>query len=169
MAIDPEDLKLVKSMLFPGEDVAMTVRQRKFLSGGSIINPTSVIVTDRRIIIINRMSAGLRKDYEVIAYGRITSVRMEKGFVSSNVFVRVEGYDTDVGLLHGSGKEEGEIDGLTHNAAQQLVDYLNKKVAGSGAGNSGTAAPQGKTRFCSSCGAKIPADAKFCNSCGAKQ
>ncbi|MCA9834805.1 MAG: SPFH domain-containing protein [Thermomicrobiales bacterium] len=47
------------------------------------------------------------------------------------------------------------------------------KDAFSGDSNSGSApaqpAPSGETKFCTECGAKIPADAKFCPQCGAKQ
>ncbi len=52
-----------------------------------------MIVTNKRIIIINRATLGIRKDFETIPFTQITSVRLEKGIISSSVFVRVMGFD----------------------------------------------------------------------------
>src|SRR5271157_4255810 len=117
MNVDPEELKVVQDILWEGEQVRGTFKQRRIGPGGSVTVPTSVIATDSRIIIVNRATLGLRKDYEVIPYSKITSVRFEKGIISSTVFIRVEGYDRDKGLLKG-GREEGEIDGLHNKDAQ---------------------------------------------------
>ncbi len=172
MGINQKDVALVKDMLLPGETVGVTVRQRKYAPGGSLITPTSLIATSNRIIIINRESLGIRKDFEVIAYDKITSVRLEHGVISSTVFVRIEGYDTDRGLLAGTGKQEGEISGLKNKDARELLDYLNARISEAGA--AGSAARQvsggasGNYVFCSKCGAKLDASAKFCSKCGAK-
>lgn len=170
MAIEQEDASLVKSMLIPGETIAMTVRQRKFMPGGSVITPTSVVVTDRRLIIVNRAAMGIRKDFESIAYNRITSVRIEHGLVSSTVFVRVEGYDTDRGLLNGSGKQEGEIDTLKNKEARELADYINARIAEqeTDEDRQGGSSSQAPSKFCEKCGARLDPGAKFCGSCGAK-
>ncbi|CBN76118.1 haloacid dehalogenase-like hydrolase [Ectocarpus siliculosus] len=62
-----------------------------------------------------------------------------------------------------------------------LVDQWNNKIpaparrGGGSAGGRGSPASKGSTRrsggekFCTECGAKIPASAKFCSECGAKQ
>src|SRR5271169_2472068 len=105
MNVDPNDLKAVQKILWPGEHVEGTVMQRRVGPGGSVTVPTSVIATDKRIIIVNRATLGLRHDYEVIPYSTISSVRLEHGIISSSVFIRVNGYDTDKGLLK-NGKQE---------------------------------------------------------------
>jgi hypothetical protein len=170
MRIDPEELKAVKDILWQGEQVRGTFKQRMIGPGGSVMVPTSVIATDSRIIIVNRATLGLRKDYEVIPYSKITSVRFERGIISSTVFIRVEGYDRDKGLLK-NGREEGEIDGLHNKDAQDLSDFVNMKIAQAQEPNrqetyldSGV----GGYVFCAKCGAKNQAASKFCTSCGAK-
>jgi hypothetical protein len=99
MNVDQDELKAVKDILWQGEQVRGTFKQRMIGPGGSVTVPTSVIVTDNRVIIVNRATLGFRKDYEVIPYPKITSVRLEGGIISSSVFIRVEGYDRDTGLL----------------------------------------------------------------------
>lgn len=160
---------MVKDLLWPGETVEVTVKQRRIGPGGSPTNPTSVVATDKRMIIINTATMGIRKDYEVIPYRQITSVRLENGIISSSVFVRVQGYDRDQGLLKG-GKEEGEIDGLSNKDAKMLSDYLNKKISETSEiiENPDTDSKPGAYKFCSKCGTKNDEGAAFCGKCGTK-
>ena len=173
MAIDQGEVAAAKSVLWPDEDVEMTVRQRRIGPGGSVTTPTTVIATDKRLIILNRASLGIRKDYEVIPYRQITSVRLEHGIISSSVFIRVQGYDRDKGLLK-NGKEEGEIEGLSNREAQELADYLSRRQEQVDEAEEGI---EGQDRmdngvgayvYCSKCGTKDSPGAKFCSKCGAK-
>ncbi|HUC38855.1 MAG TPA: zinc ribbon domain-containing protein, partial [Candidatus Acidoferrum sp.] len=137
------------------------------------------------IIIVNREMLGIRHDYESIPYGSITSVRLEQGVITSSVFIRVQGYDTDKGLLK-NGKEEGEIYGLHGGDAKDLANFLNAKIearveaqehAQDEAERESARGPSrskeidssvGGFIFCSKCGAKNVASAQFCAKCGAK-
>lgn len=169
MGVNPDDVSAVKTILMPDETAMMTARQRRIGPGGSVINPTSVIATNKRIIIINRATLGIRKDYETIPYTQITSVRLEKGIISSSVFIRVQGYDRDQGLLE-RGKEEGEIDGLKAKDAKAFADFINQKLLevqeGSAAGIGDETRPSSGHKYCSRCGAKNDADAEYCSKCG---
>jgi len=170
MQVDPEELKTVQSLLWQGEQVRGTVKQRKIGPGGSITVPTSVVLTDTRLIIVNRATLGFRKDYEVIPYSKITSVRLEKGLISSTVFIRVLGYDNDQGLLK-NGREEGEIDGLHNEDAKELSDFINEKMGQmdeQGHQETYLDSGVGGYTFCSKCGTKNLSSSKFCTGCGAK-
>lgn len=158
----------VKEILWAGENVELVVWQRSVGPGGSVVTPTSVVATDKRIIIVNRTSLGMRHDFEVIPYRQIVSVRLEQGIISASVFIRVQGYEREAGLLE-HGKEEGEIDGLTKADAMALVDLINRRITDE---NPRQPAPQAGavagSVYCSSCGARNPADGAFCTKCGAK-
>jgi sec-independent protein translocase protein TatA len=173
MAVDQGAVRAAKSILWPDEKVELTVTQRRIGPGGSMTTPTTVLTTDKRLIILNRASLGIRKDYEVIPYRQITSVRLEHGIISSTVFIRVQGYDRDQGLLK-NGKEEGEIDGLRNSEAQELADYLGRRqeqieqVAEGEEASNQLDNGMGAYVYCSKCGTKDNADAKFCSKCGAK-
>ena len=169
MAVDPNEVNAVKNVLWPDERVILTAKQRRIGPGGSVTVPTSVLATDKRLIIVNKATLGIRKDYESIPYKQITSVRFEKGLISSTVFVRVQGYDKDKGLLK-NGKEEGEIDGLHGADAKVLADYLNSVLeveTQSIEPDSQTAASNGSI-FCSKCGARNASGSAYCSKCGAK-
>ncbi len=179
MRIDATELVLAKKILWPEEEVEGTIKQRRFMPGGSLITPTTVIVTDKRLIIINRASLGFRQDYEVVPYNAIMSVRLEHGIITSTVFIRVLGYDTDRGLLGGSGKQEGEIDGLKNKDATELTDYLNQKLEKRFDAQASVDKEiqnqeghidntVGSYVYCNKCGTKNVSSAKFCSKCGAK-
>lgn len=168
MGVNQSDVDSVKNLLWEGEEVEQTVQQRRVGPGGSVITPTSVIATNMRIIIVNKTTLGFRRDYEVIPYKQITSVRLEHGIISSTVFIRVQGYDRDQGLLK-NGREEGEIDGLRNNEAEELTDYINKKTSGEfDELPNQLDSKVGAYVYCTKCGAKDSAGAKFCSKCGAK-
>jgi hypothetical protein len=178
VAINSDDVKAVNDILVPGETVVLTATQRRFMPGGSMITPTTIVCTEKRIIILNRASLGLRRDYESIGYKQITSVRFEKGVVNGSVYIRIQGYDKDKGLLK-NGEQEGEINGLKVEEAKEMSDYIGKKLVEieDAATNQMPADPQpaapkppantlGAGVYCSKCGAKNPISANFCESCG---
>ncbi|MEM3827237.1 MAG: PH domain-containing protein [Candidatus Micrarchaeaceae archaeon] len=172
MAINEEEAKLVKDILVEGERVELTATQRRVGPGGSITTPTTVVCTDKRVIILNRATLGVRKDYESIYYKQITSVRLENGIINGSVFIRVQGYDRDKGLLK-NGKEEGEIDGLKKEEAKEMADFINKMLVKlNSEGENSVPQPEGSNMeggyiYCSKCGERNDASAKFCSSCGA--
>lgn len=176
MKIDNDDVKEVKNVLWPNEKIMGTVKQRRVGPGGSVTVPTSVVITDQRLIILNRATLGIRHDYEVIPYNSISSVRLEEGIISSSVFIRVQGYDTDKGLLQ-KGRQEGEIDGLRNKDAKELANFINLKMQQRSQQQAPvpSAPPHedmdtnvGGYMFCNKCGAKNSASASFCSKCGAK-
>ena len=180
MNVDPDEIRIVSKVLWPEETVEGTVKQRRIGPGGSVTTPTTVVVTNMRLIIINRATLGFRRDYEVIPYSAITSVRMEHGLISSSVFIRVQGFSTEKGLLK-KGAQEGEIDGLRNKEAEELADVINRKLENkydvqAEIQKETTAKVDldkqidntvGTFTYCTKCGTKNRSDAKFCRSCGA--
>lgn len=186
--IHQEDVDYAKTrnVLWTEETVMVTATERRVGPGGGWFTPTTVVATDKRLLLINRSTFGIRNDYESIPYRQITSVRLEKGIISCSVFLRVQGYTSsgEQGFLK-SGEQEGEIPGLRQQDAKDLSDYITKMISGMipsaamdtpVAPSVASAAAQqtrgAKTRpgayiFCSQCGAKNNLGAKFCSACGA--
>jgi hypothetical protein len=159
--------KDLEGVLWPDETIEIQVRQKRFGPGGSVVDPTTVIGTNKRIIIASRGAMGLRKDYEVVPYKQIVSVRLQRGVMSASVLIRLQGYDVGQGLLK-TGKDEGEIDGLNGDDAQALANFIEKKISGEpGAAAEGADSRGGVKGYCPRCGAKIIKSGKYCMSCGA--
>ncbi len=127
MPVSHEDASACKGLLWAEERVEMTIRQGRFRPGGSLLTPTSFVGTNHRLIIIDRETMGLRTNFEVIDYDHITSVKVERGIMSSSIVVRVEGIASHT-LGTADSREEGVIDGVPRRKAEEFVDYLNKKL-----------------------------------------
>lgn len=130
MAIYQKDIDAIKKHLWADEEVHVTATQRKIGPGGSLITPTTVVLTNKRILILNRATFGLRKDIEAIPYSMVASVRIENGFISSSVFLRVGGYTSqgERGFLK-PGEQEGEISGLRKIDAVALSDFVERVIS----------------------------------------
>jgi hypothetical protein len=183
MPIYPQDVAIAKSQLWSDETIQVTATERRIGPGGSLITPTTIVITDKRLLIVNRATLGLRRDVESIPYSSIASVRLEKGLISYSVFIRVSGYSSpgERGFLK-SGEQEGEISGLHKADAKAIADYIERVTSGyapvqppqaqsqpySGQGGSAPSGGSGGYSYCNKCGAKNPMNAKFCSGCGAK-
>ena len=82
---DLKEIKKIRHMLNPNEEVFVVARQSRFKPGGSKFTPNVVFGTDRRIIIKDPRMLGLRENVVDIPYDMISSIRLDKGVFSSNV------------------------------------------------------------------------------------
>ncbi len=172
MDIHIRDLEATDKILVKGERVEGSATQRRLGPGGSLTSPTTIVVTDKRIIVIKRAIFGLRHDYEVMSLTIITSIKLKHGFISSSIFIRTQGSESDSGSQRG-GKQEGEIFGLTKNDAERIANLINGNIAKREALDRShqvhkTHEEAGANHFCSKCGAKVLKSSAFCRNCGNK-
>jgi ribosomal protein L40E len=165
----------VQQLLLPGEVVEKAFVQRRLAFGGSLMNPSSILTTNKRLLIIHSATMGMRKEYEIIPYEQIVDVTHNHGIFSSSVSVHMSGYhkEHDISNKH---TEEGEIYGLSNRDADELVEYIGKQIALPGkrrapAGQQTSAEPEsrmGAYVYCAGCGHKNGMDTRYCRNCGAK-
>src|SRR5919199_81308 len=133
---DLEEIKEIAEMLNPNEEVLVVARQSRLKPGGSKLTPNVVFATDRRIIIKDPSMLGLREDIVDIPYDMISSVRIDKGVLSSNIIFKapglissgrrgkldrmMEGYGDTSGL----SEEEGIITAIPKNKAEDLLEII---------------------------------------------
>ncbi len=174
--------KHIARMLSSGEVIEKAFVQRMLpYLGGSLTAPTSVFCTNKRLIIVHRVSLSVQMEYEMIPYDQIVAVRHDHGFFSSSVYLHLQGYHRAHGFAKGEGSE-GEINGLRNKDADELVEYLNGReshaVEREETLASGGAAPEEKPHshaeapgaylYCGNCGHKNSIGAAHCSECGAK-
>src|SRR5918911_562178 len=102
---DLEEIKEIAEMLNPNEEVFVVAKQSRLKPGGSAFTPNIVFGTDRRIIIKDPMLLGLRENVVDIPYDMISSVRIDKGVLSSNIIFKAPG------LINSSRR--GKLDKMT--------------------------------------------------------
>src|SRR5919108_3195478 len=133
---DLEQIKKIRHMLNPNEEVLVVAKQSRFKPGGSKFTPNVVFGTDRRIIIKDPSMLGLRENVVDIPYDMISSVRIDKGVFSSNIIFKapglinsgrrgkldkmMEGYGDASGLA----EEEGIITAIPKYKAEDLLEVI---------------------------------------------
>jgi len=82
-ADDLDEINKITEMLNADERVLLVARQSRIKPGGSHFTPNIIYATDRRIIIRDPYMLGIKENVVDIPYDIITSIKLEKGLLSS--------------------------------------------------------------------------------------
>ena len=122
----------IRDRLDEGENVVMWVRQSR-IKPGSVggINPNSIFVTEKRVIIRSPVTFGLGEHIEEYFYRQITNVRLEKGVMSASLVFYIPGM-TEISksgrqMLWRKG-DRGTIDAIPKKDAEKIYDYVREKI-----------------------------------------
>ncbi len=122
----------IRDRLDDGENVVMWVRQSR-IKPGSVggINPNTIFVTEKRVIIRSPVTFGLAEHIEEYFYDQITNVRLEKGVMSASLVFYIPGM-TEISksgrqMLWRKG-DRGAIDAIPKKDAEKIYDYVREKI-----------------------------------------
>ena len=82
---DLQEIKKIREMLNPDEEVLVVARQSRVRPGGSAVTPNIIYATNKRIIIRDPYMMGIKENITDIPYDVITSVKLDKGLLSSTI------------------------------------------------------------------------------------
>ena len=128
-----KEVTKIKDILEP-EEVLIVVRQGRLKPGGAMTAPNTIFATEKELIIWNPTMLGLRVSVEDIPYDKITSVKLEKGLMSSTIVIRSPGLSEltrlgrRIGLLVWGQGEEGSIDAVPKEKGEQLLNIIKEGV-----------------------------------------
>jgi hypothetical protein len=127
---DLEEISKVTEMLNPDEKVLLVARQSRIKPGGSLHTPNIIYATDRRIIIRDPYMLGIKENVVDIPYDIVTSVKLEKGLLSSTIRFKAPGLmsSTKLGmmdsLIDGEDDQGGIIEAIPKDKAQDLLEII---------------------------------------------
>jgi PH (Pleckstrin Homology) domain-containing protein/putative oligomerization/nucleic acid binding protein len=127
---DLEDVNKIADMLNPDEKVLLVARQSKIKPGGSYLTPNTIYATDRRIIIRDPYMLGIKANVVDIPYDIITSLKLEKGLLSSTIRFKAVGLmsSTKLGMMdsiiEGEDDQTGTIEAIPKDKAEDLVEII---------------------------------------------
>jgi hypothetical protein len=100
-ADDLEEINKITEMLNPDERVLLVARQSRIKPGVSHFTPNIIYATDRRIIIRDPYMLGIKENVVDIPYDIITSIKLEKGLLSSTIRFKAPGLmsSTKLGMI----------------------------------------------------------------------
>ena len=135
---DLEEISKVTEMLNPDEKVLLVAKQSRIKPGGSLHTPNIIYATDRRIIIRDPYMLGIKENVVDIPYDIVTSVKLEKGLLSSTIRFKSPGLvsSTKLGmmdsLIDGEDDQGGIIEAIPKNKAQDLLEIIRSGMQTSG-------------------------------------
>jgi microcompartment protein CcmL/EutN len=119
--LSKNEASTISSLILPEEKVLAYATERRI--HGALLNPTIVLVTDKRTIIINRRYLRLKSDIAFIEHDSIASFRVVHSILFSSVHIRQDGTADSGKVFEGVG--EGEIRGFSREGANAIADGIN--------------------------------------------
>ena len=124
MKMSQDDAKLIRQAIWPDEQILGTTRQREFGPGGSVLERSCIVATNKRLIIINRQKLGLKRELEMIEYSSIVGMKLERGIFSSTIYFRMLGSTQE----DEAEPRDGSIEGLHHQDAEDIMKIINMQI-----------------------------------------
>jgi hypothetical protein len=149
---DSEEINKIIEMLNPDERVLLVARQSRIKPGGSHFTPNIIYATDRRIIIRDPYMLGIKENVIDIPYDIITSIKLEKGLLSSTIRFKAPALmsSTRLGMMDsivdGEDDQGGVIEAIPKDKAEDLLEIIRSGMQG----DSSKSAPSKKQKRYSS-------------------
>ena len=127
---DLNDIRKIRDVLNPAENVIIVARQSRILPGGSYVTPNIIYATEKRLIIRDPYLLGIKENLIDIPYDVITSIKLEKGLFSSTIrfeapaLVGSKKLGMIHGIIHGNNDNEGVIQAIPKVKAQDLIEVI---------------------------------------------
>ena len=127
---DLNEINKINEILNPDEKVLLVAKQSKIKPGGSYFTPNIIYATDRRIIIRDPYMLGRKANVVDIPYDIITSLKLEKGLLSSTIRFKAPGLmsSTKLGMMdsiiEGEDDQTGIIDAIPKDKAEDLLEII---------------------------------------------
>ena len=134
---DLEEISKITEILNPDEKVLLVARQSRIKPGGSLHTPNVIYATDRRIIIRDPYMLGIKENVVDIPYDIVTSVKLEKGLLSSTIRFKAPGLlsSTKLGMMDsmidGEDDQGGIIEAIPKDKAQDLLEIIRSGMQSS--------------------------------------
>ena len=120
---DQSEIERIKQILEVAEIIKTVARQSRIMPGGSVITPNIIFATNKRLIIRDPTTLGLRAGVESIPYSQINKVHLEKGAFTSELVMDVGQYET--------GDNKQKIPAIPKKKASEIIGIINEHVRSS--------------------------------------
>src|SRR5688500_10867683 len=110
--------------------ILLVARQSRIIPGSSYFTPNTIYATDRRIIIRDPYMLGLKANIIDIPYDIITSLKLEKGLLSSTIRFKAPGLmsSNKLGMMdsivEGEDDPTGIIEAIPKDKAEDLLEII---------------------------------------------
>jgi len=127
---DLQEIKKIREMSNPHEEVLVVARQSRVRPGGSAVTPNIIYATNKRIIIRDPYMMGIKENIIDIPYDVITSVKLDKGLLLSTIrfeapaLVGSKRLGMIDGIVGGENDHEGMIEAIPKRKAEDVIQVI---------------------------------------------
>src|ERR687890_347939 len=142
-ADDLEEINKITEMLNPDEKILLVAKHSRIKPGGLVHTPNIIYARDRRIIVRDPYMLGIKENVIDIPYDIITSIKLEKGLLSSTIRFKAPALmsSTRLGMMDsivdGEDDQGGVIEAIPKDNAEDLLEIIRSGMQG----NSSKSAP----------------------------
>src|SRR5688500_12158877 len=125
-----DEINKISEMLNQDEIVLLVATQSQRIPVDSYLTPNAIYATDRRIIIRDPYMLGIKANVVDIPYDIITSLKLEKGLLSSTIRFKAPGLmsSTKLGMMdsiiEGEDDQTGIIEAIPKDKAEDLLEII---------------------------------------------
>jgi len=121
----------IQKQLLEREKVLLRARQSKIGPGGSAVTPISIYITNMRVIYRRPTWGGLKSDIIVVNYQDIADIRLKRGIIHSDIFLKSRFHTDEIALK-----------GTNNNIAEKANALIQQGIRGEHKGQGMYRAPQ---------------------------
>jgi hypothetical protein len=119
---EQDEIERVKTMLEAAEIIKSVARQSRVMPGGSLVTPNIIFATNRRVIIRDPNTLGLRAGVDSIPYSQINKVHLKKGALTSELKLDIGQYESD--------DNREVIPAIPKKKAAEIAGIINQYIRG---------------------------------------
>ena len=116
---EQDEINRIKYFLEAAEVIKAVARQSKFMPGGKLITPRTIFATNKRLILRDPNTLGLRANLDSIPYSQINNIKLEKGAFTSEIRIKSGQFEND---------EQGFIPAIPKKKAALIMGIINQHV-----------------------------------------
>ena len=120
-------IERIQKFLEASEIIKAVARQSKFMPGGKIVTPRTIFATDKRILIRDPNTLGIKSDIDSVPYSQVNSIKLKKGAFTSQITIESGQFENNSELIPAIPKKKAEnIMGIINQhirEAQQFHGY----------------------------------------------
>lgn len=120
-----KETSTILGVLDRDEHITYIATERR--ASGAWLSPSVIMLTSKRIIIMNRLAGGIKSDMSFIPFDTISTVRVSHGILFSSLHIRIKGDLGGGGIFNGKRKE-GEIHGLARDEAEYMLQDVLREL-----------------------------------------
>lgn len=105
---EQNEIERIKKFLEASEIIKAVARQSKFMPGGQIVTPKTIFATDKRVLIRDPNTLGIKSDIDSVSYSQVNAIKLKKGAFTSQITIESGQFENNNEVIPAIPKKKAE-------------------------------------------------------------